>query len=173
MKNDRVKDLMTRDVTVIRRDADVHELEKLLLEKRVHGLPVVDEDGALVGVISQTDLLNWHYNTGVDGASFYRSAEDFRGVDATGVRTVDIETATIEEVMSPVVHCIGADRPVAVAASTMIRQRIHRLIVVDTDMRVRGIISALDVLHSVPGVDTLVTRPAIRKRRPPRAVADV
>ncbi|MBW2579330.1 MAG: CBS domain-containing protein [Deltaproteobacteria bacterium] len=66
-----VGDLMTRDVAVINRKSDVHELEKLLLERRVHGLPVVNDDGILVGVISQTDLLAWHYNTGVDGAAFY------------------------------------------------------------------------------------------------------
>ena len=36
-----VADLMTRDVAVINRNSDVHELEKLLLERRVHGLPVV------------------------------------------------------------------------------------------------------------------------------------
>ncbi|MBW1845073.1 MAG: CBS domain-containing protein [Deltaproteobacteria bacterium] len=66
-----VADLMTRDVAVINRKSDVHELEKLMLERRVHGLPVVNDDGILVGVISQTDLLAWHYNTGVDGAAFY------------------------------------------------------------------------------------------------------
>jgi len=56
MNTKRVADLMTRDVAVINRKSDVHELEKLLLEKRVHGLPVVNDEGILVGVISQTDL---------------------------------------------------------------------------------------------------------------------
>lgn len=172
MKQLRVEDLMTRDVATIHRDADVHELEKLLLQKSVHGLPVVDDENKLVGVISQTDLLAWHYNTGVDGASFYRTSDHANEAEGAGLQTVDIETASIEEVMSPVVHCIGADRPVAVAASTMIRQRIHRLIVVDADMRVRGILSALDALHGVPGVEKLVTPPLPGARRSPRAVAD-
>jgi len=114
MSMKQVADLMTRDVAVINRTSDVHELEKLLLEKRVHGLPVVDDDGILVGVVSQTDLLAWHYNSGVDGGTFYdlsqlRVADDASMAD---LRLTDIQTAAVEEVMSPVVHCIRADLPI-------------------------------------------------------------
>ena len=153
-----VADLMTRDVAVINRKSDVHELEKLLLERRVHGLPVVNDDGILVGVISQTDLLAWHYNTGVDGAAFY----DYSRLHVTdeeaiaGLQLTDIKTAPVEDVMSPMVHCISADRPIAVAAATMVQERIHRLVVVDETLRVQGVISALDILRAIPGVDELV-----------------
>ena len=158
MNTKRVADLMTRDVAVINRKSDVHELEKLLLEKRVHGLPVVNDDGILVGVISQTDLLAWHYNSGVDGVAFYDTSrlqvddED----SMAGLRLTDIQTAPVEEVMSPLVHCIRADMPIAVAASAMVGQRIHRLVVVDETFRVQGVISALDILRAIPGVDELV-----------------
>jgi len=54
MKTKRVVDLMTRDVAVINRKSDVHELEK-----RVHGLPVVVDDSLRVrGVISALDILH-------------------------------------------------------------------------------------------------------------------
>ena len=153
-----VGDLMTRDVAVINRKSDVHELEKLLLERRVHGLPVVNDDGILVGVISQTDLLAWHYNTGVDGAAFYDNSRlHVTDEDAiAGLQLTDIKTAPVEDVMSPMVHCIGADRPIAVAAATMVEERIHRLVVVDETLRVQGVISALDILHAIPGVEELI-----------------
>jgi CBS domain-containing protein len=158
MNTKRVADLMTRDVAVINRKSDVHELEKLLLEKRVHGLPVVNDEGILVGVISQTDLLAWHYNSGVDGAAYYDTSRLHVADEASmaGLQLTDIQTASVEEVMSPLVHCIRADLPIAVAASTMVRQRIHRLVVVDDMFRVRGVISALDILHAIPGVEELV-----------------
>ncbi|MBW2579331.1 MAG: CBS domain-containing protein [Deltaproteobacteria bacterium] len=54
------------------------------------------------------------------------------------------------------VHCIGADRPIAVAAATMVEERIHRLVVVDETLRVQGVISALDILHAIPGVEELI-----------------
>jgi len=153
-----VADLMTRDVAVINRKSDVHELEKLLLERRVHGLPVVNDDGILVGVISQTDLLAWHYNAGVDGAAFYdNSRPHIIDEDAmAGLHLTDIKTAPVEDVMSPMVHCIRADRPIAVAASTMVEERIHRLVVVDETLRVQGVISALDILRAIPGVQELI-----------------
>jgi CBS domain-containing protein len=155
METKLVADLMTSDVAVINSKSDVHELEKLLLEKRVHGLPVVNDDGILVGVISQTDLLAWHYNTGVDGAAFYDTSRLQITDDAVtaGLQLSDIQTALIEEVMSPMVHCIYPDRPISVAAATMIDQRIHRLVVVDETLRVQGVISALDILYAVPGVE--------------------
>ena len=158
MSTKQVADLMTRDVAVINGKSDVHELEKLLLEKRVHGLPVVNDDGILVGVISQTDLLAWHYNSGVDGGAFYDTSRLHVTDEASmaGLRLTDIQTAPVEEVMSPLVHCIRADLPISVAASTMVRQRIHRLVVVDETLRVKGVISALDILRAIPGVDELV-----------------
>jgi len=155
MKMKQVADLMTRDVAVINYKSDVHELEKLLLERRVHGLPVVNDDGILVGVVSQTDLLAWHYNTGVDGAAFYDNTRLHVTDDDSlaGLQLTDIKTAPVGDVMSPMVHCIRADRPISVAASTMVRHRIHRLVVVDETLRVQGVISALDILHAIPGVE--------------------
>lgn len=147
-----VADLMTRAVTVIRRDADIHELEKLLLEHRVHGVPVVDEQGRIVGVVSQTDLLAWHFETGVDGAAFHDTQVCAEGTRA--LRVSDIRTARVDEVMSPLVHVIGPERTIAEAAGRMIRERIHRLVVVDPDFRVVGMLSAVDLLNVVPGVDS-------------------
>ena len=152
----RVGDLMNRSVEVVRLDADVHELEKLLLERRVHGVPVVDDAGVLVGVVSQTDLLAWHFNAGIDGASYYDGPEESEP-KRPGLRLSDIRQATVEEIMSPVVHCIRADRPIAVAASTMIERRIHRLIVVDDQLHVTGLLSVLDTLHALAGVEDLLT----------------
>ena len=158
MSTQRVEDLMTSDVMVIGRNADIHELERLLLDNRVHGLPVVDDEGVLVGVVSQTDLLAWHHDYGTDGGAYYdysnllvRDDEEFKGL-----RLADIQTTTVDEVMCPIVHCIRKDRPIAVAASTMIEKRIHRLIVVDEHFHVLGLISALDALRAVPGVEKLI-----------------
>jgi CBS domain-containing protein len=147
-----VKETMTRDVATIRQDCDVHELEKLMLREKVHGVPVVDESGRLVGVVSQTDVLAWHFETGVDGASFYGDSGVL--LDQEGARDLsisDIRTATVKEIMSPLVYCIAEDRTIVEAAATMIRNWIHRLVVVDTELQVRGIVSAIDLLHCIPG----------------------
>ena len=53
----RVADLMTIDPVAVSVDASIEDAEELLRHHRITGLPVVDPDGMLVGVISQTDLL--------------------------------------------------------------------------------------------------------------------
>ena len=73
MSTRRVEDMMVKDVRTVRSDADVHELSKLLLKEKIHGVPVVDPEGRLVGVVSQTDLLGWHFGRASTGRPFTRS----------------------------------------------------------------------------------------------------
>jgi CBS-domain-containing membrane protein len=160
MKIQTVAELMQRDVRTVRTDADVHELEKLLLSERIHGVPVVDRDGRLVGVVSQTDLLNWHFHSAVDGVSFY---QDPGQRPPRGLRFTDIRTAIVEEVMSPIVHCVCPDQPVTLAAARMIDRKVHRLIVVDQDAQVLGIVSAADLLRAIPEVEAALEQ--VRRER--------
>jgi len=161
MKTRHVEELMVRDVRTVRCDADVHELEKLLLREKIHGVPVTDSDDRLVGVVSQTDLLAWHFTAAVDGATFYQAPAQR---PPQGLRLTDIKTANVEEVMSPVVHCICPDQPVALAAARMIDRGVHRLVVVDGEARVVGLISAVDVLRAVPDVEQVMGQ--VEKERP-------
>lgn len=151
---ERVRNLMTTDVTTISSDAEIHELEKLLIQRRVHGVPVLDSSERIVGVVSQTDLLSWHFETGVDGASFSEPPGGRAADPGNGRRLPlsNIRTGLVREIMSPVVHVIGPDKTIAEAAARLIRERVHRLVVVDGGFHVIGILSALDVLRAVPGV---------------------
>ena len=149
-----IERMMARDIAVIRCDADVHELEKQMLREGVHGMPVVDKAGTVVGVVSQTDLIAWHFNSGVDGASFYDQRVLLPSSEEYGeLRLNDIRSATVSEVMSPIVYCIQPDESPALAAARMINRQVHRLIVVDEESRVLGILSASDLLHAIPGVE--------------------
>jgi CBS domain-containing protein len=178
MQRTKVGELMTRNVILVQRDADVHELSKVFLDKGVHGVPVVDDDGRLVGVVSQTDLIAWHHDVGLDSSAFYdmpdlrpeagtrpellledeenlEEADTELGEDEPWpLRPADIRTARVEEVMTPLVHAIGPEQSAADAAARMLRHRIHRLIVVDDELRVLGIVSAMDLLRVCPGVET-------------------
>jgi predicted transcriptional regulator len=160
-----VRDLMSRDVTVIRRDCDVHELEKLLLAKRIHGVPVVDEADRMVGVVSQTDLLAWHFEVGVDGSPADDAIASPLGAHEGGaLHLSDIRVARVDEIMSPVVHVIGPDRTIAEAAECMTCYTIHRLVVVDSSLRILGLLSALDILRAVP----VAAPSALPEAAPPR-----
>ena len=148
-----VRDVMTKSVATVQVGADVHELEKMFVDRGIHGAPIVDEHQRLVGVVSQTDLLHWHYELGVDSSSFYESTEVRLGeqADIGTLRVADIRQAKVSEVMSPVTHVIRPDETAGYAASRMMELGVHRLIVIDEERRVVGIVSAMDLLRLVPG----------------------
>jgi CBS domain-containing protein len=120
-----VADFMTIDPITIGPDARIEEAELLLERHDISGLPVVDADGALCGVISQTDLLR--------GTGDVHSAIRHR---FTGLRVADLMT-------SPAI-AIGLDVPLVDAARLMRDERVHRLVAIDARGRAVGVLSSMD-----------------------------
>ena len=53
-------DLMTRDVAVVHPETSLLDAVKLMAQRRISGVPVVDDAGAIVGMMSEGDLVRWH-----------------------------------------------------------------------------------------------------------------
>ena len=121
-----VADLMTIDPIVIGVDAALEEAERLMRERHVSGLPVVDEQGELVGVISQTDVIE---DGGMPMALLLRRKP-------SGLRVGELMT-------SPAVT-VDLTAPLVEAARLMRDNRIHRVVAVDERCRPVGILSASD-----------------------------
>lgn len=157
-------DIMTKDVICVMKDADLRDLAKLFLANGITGAPVIDRDGDICGVVSQTDLLYYQLTRDdelVMPSDFYQSARVEGRPLARGFQIEDVNTATVEEVMTPVVHAVVASTPVSAIAKMMTQRHIHRVII-RQGMKVAGIISALDVLRVFGG-----TR--LRKAAKPKA----
>ena len=126
MDDMRVADLMTIDPITVAIDATIEEAEDLMRRHHVTGLPVVDEAGRLMGVISQTDIL-------------FLDVPEVRALirgRTHGVR--------VGEVMSAPAVTIDAAAFVQDAAIRMHTESIHRLVAVDDHGRPVGVISAMD-----------------------------
>ena len=178
-------DIMSRDVFCVDKSADLRDLAKLFLAKKITGAPVIDGRGDLCGVISQTDLLFYQLSRDDELAvpsDFYSNTKVEGRSLTTGFQIEDVNTATVEEVMTPVVHSVTPQASVDAIARLMTRRHIHRVIVREGRKAV-GIISALDILRVVGGGGTsrkkAVARvPKAAKAKPkkaapkrPRAVA--
>lgn len=122
----RVADFMSIDPITISVDASIEDAEELLREHRISGLPVVDADGRLVGVISLTDLL---YLAVPSVQALIRHHE-------RGIR--------VGEVMSTPPVTIESTATLREAAQLMHEDRLHRLVAVNADGRPIGVISAMD-----------------------------
>jgi CBS domain-containing protein len=119
-------DLMTIDPVVVAVDAPIEEAERLILDNGVSGLPVVDQGGALVGVVSQTDFMHLA-NPDVRSLIHHK---------ASGIR--------IGEVMSRPPVTVLLSTPLVEAARKMVVERVHRVVVVDDHQRPLGVLSAMD-----------------------------
>lgn len=138
-------DIMTRDVVCLNEELDLHECEKILLERAISGAPVVDTEGRLLGVLSKTDLLSHHYVSGEEEGG---AADSPRVQTPRGTHVFRYEMPTARDVMTPV-PCIATEwATIGELATLMVRREVHR-IVICRQRKVVGIVSSMDVLRAI------------------------
>ena len=135
-----VKDVMSPHPISVTRDASFKELAARLFEFGVSGFPVVDDDGKVIGVVSEADMLakealeDDHGLRGIiAGIADRTKRRKARGVTAGDLMTSPAVTVTAEDTVER-------------AAALMYDHRLKRLPVVDAAGRLAGIVSRVDVL---------------------------
>lgn len=140
-----VRDVMTRSVVSVSQSAPLKEVAQALIENEISGVPVVDVDGAVLGVVSEGDLLV--KEQGPD-AIHHRPLARFIGESAESrAQLVKLEAVTAAEAMSTPAVTIASGRPVHEAAAIMTSRGVNRLPVVD-DGRLVGIVSRADLVRA-------------------------
>lgn len=145
-----VADVMTREPIVVRRETPLKEAIQTLAEKRISGLPVVDDVGKLVGIISETDLM-WQ-ETGVTPPAYIMFLDSVIYLQNPATYERDLHKAlgqTVGEVMSKNPITISADKTLREAAKLMHDRSIHRLPVLDNAGQVIGILTRGDIIRSM------------------------
>jgi len=146
------KDIMNSHVVSITDTMDLREVATIFIEEGITGAPVVDEMGHLVGVISQSDLVEYELATEHEltvEAPFYRRPYDDALDPSRGFQIEELAADTVKDVMTPFLVTIEEDSPIREVAARMAKFGIHRLIVVDEDQQLRGIVTSIDVLRWV------------------------
>jgi CBS domain-containing protein len=130
-----VSDHMAANPIVIRADASLTDAAALMDRHHIHGLPVVDHSGALVGVLSQTDL------------NRARSTE-YLWVNWPGL--------AVRHLMTSPAITIHRSTPLIVAARKMEQHQIHRLVVVEDGDETSpiGLLSMTDLIHALAAETT-------------------
>jgi len=134
--NATVKDVMTAEVVAVRRDATFKELAAVLRRYRVSALPVVDDAGRVIGVVSEADLLA-------------KEALADPGVMAEVLQRRDVRKAeglTAGDLMTSPPVTAAPEDPIGQAARMMHFMRVKRLPVVNSGGQLVGIVSRSDVL---------------------------
>lgn len=145
---ERAGDIMVREVVCVQADMELRDVAKLFLGRGITGAPVLDDEGELVGVISQRDVL-FHQLTRDDELTietdFYNQVRVEGHRLGKGFQIEDTNSGRVSDAMTPVVHAVSESASLDSVARMMIRNHVHRVIV-RKGRRVAGIISALDLL---------------------------
>ncbi|MET9922982.1 CBS domain-containing protein [Streptomyces sp. NPDC059605] len=141
MRHSRIAELMTRDVVSVHGEVPFKEIARVLARHRVTAVPVVGGDGRVLGVVSEGDLLR----KAADRAATPGGPPPVPGLEAWELAKA--EGTRAEELMSAPAVCARPGWTVAEAARLMEVQGIKRLVVVDDEDRLVGIVSRRDLMR--------------------------
>jgi CBS domain-containing protein len=156
MKPTRTGALMVGDVVTARCDTPFKEVVRLLEEHRVSGLPVIDEDRKVIGVISETDLVLRQVR-GPESDGVLARCRRLFGARARHAAAKS-RARTAGGVMSKPAVTVHVDATVAEAARLMTEHRIERLPVVDEQGTLVGIVTRRDLLQVFLRTDDEIQR---------------
>jgi CBS domain-containing protein len=141
-----VGDVMTRDVVTVTVDTPFKQIEQLMDEHHISAIPVVDADRAVVGIVSEADLLLKTEAGGEEPGGWTSDARE---------RRAKAHAQTAAGLMTSPAVSVAPNAPLAAAARLMRKQSVKRLPVVE-DGRLVGIVSRADVLKSYLRTDAAI-----------------
>ncbi|MFC9080197.1 CBS domain-containing protein [Streptomyces sp. NPDC057062] len=146
MKHDKVGSVMTGDVVCAEYGTPFKEVARRLAAHRISGLPVVDEDDKVIGVISETDLMV-HQAATPDPFDPPRRRRLGPLTRSARRRAAKTQARTAAQLMTVPPVTAHADDTIVEAARTMVQRRVERLPVLDEEDRLVGIVTRRDLLR--------------------------
>lgn len=150
MKTKKAKDIMTTDVKVARETDTIKDIANVLITEKIGGVPVVDEDNKVLGIISETDIIKKEkyvnppeYITFLQGLVYLN---DFKKMERD-IR--DISATKVKDLMSRDVIKVYENDTFDDIANIMIKQSVNRVPVVDGNDKIKGIICRYDIIKSM------------------------
>jgi CBS-domain-containing membrane protein len=145
MRKLKVEDVMTREVVTATPDTPFKELTRLLSEHRISGIPIVDEDRTLVGIVTEADLL-WTEQER-EPKRRRRFLEWF--IDRKRLAGIERVAADLmaRDLMTSDVVTVGPQTPLREAMVRLLQAGVKRLPVVDAEGMVVGIVSRRELLE--------------------------
>ena len=147
-----IRELMPADVVTVPPSTPLKQAAELLASRRISGVPVVEPDGRVIGVLSEADVLVQERAAPRPGPGLLALVFDPDAAwrEKLGARTV------AEAMTSPAI-CIGPSRPVHAAAERMLDDGVNRLPVVE-DGRLVGIVTRADLVRAFVRPDDEIAR---------------
>jgi CBS domain-containing protein len=141
----KIEEIMIRSVKTVRTDDIIKNVAVIICTNHISGVPVVDDEGKVVGVISEKDIIKAMYP---DYTEFHDDPLRSRNFEEIEERYEALLVRKVEDLMSRNVLSITPDAPILKAASLMILKKIRRLPIIDQGKLV-GIVSQGDIHQAI------------------------
>ena len=143
------RDIMTKEVITVSPETLVSELAKTLAGKNIGGVPVVDADGRLVGIVTQSDLVERARDLELGPVINILDFHLYFDLPSHMFKQVQkMLGTTVADVMSPEPLTVGPDTPISEIAALMAKQQVHTLPVMAGGKLV-GIIGKMDLVRAL------------------------
>jgi CBS domain-containing protein len=148
-------DFMQRDVVTVAPDDSLKEALALMTANHVTGLPVMNGNSRCIGLITASDILNYEEEQ-ADRSSegdivqfFDPENEQWASVALSAFGLEKFGDVHVQEVMATDLIWVERDAPLKKVAQRMVDERVHRVLVMDDQANLFGIISAIDIVRVV------------------------
>jgi CBS domain-containing protein len=145
----KAKEIMAKEVITVQQDATIEEIAKVLIDNKVSGVPVIDHDGNLVGMVTEGDLLHKETSPRIpDFINILGAIIYYNGVERYNEDFKKIMAGQAKEIMTDKVVVTSEDVEIADVARLMIQHGIKRIPVVK-GAKIVGIISRADIIQTL------------------------
>jgi len=150
-------DYMQRDVITVSPDSTLREALELMTGNHITGLPVMDGDSRCIGLITSSDILSYEQDNA--GESAQGATADFYDPESQQWETVPISVFGLEnfgdvrvrDVMTTELVWVERNTPLTEAARRLLAESVHRVLVLDKNAQLYGVLSAYDFVRVVAG----------------------
>ncbi|SCI36800.1 MULTISPECIES: CBS domain-containing protein [unclassified Romboutsia] len=150
MNNKKAKDIMTTDVIVAKKGDTISKVANILISGKIGGMPVVDDDNKVIGVISETDIIKKEKKA--HSTPFINVLEGIIFLDNFNKMEKDLKEISaykVEDLMSTNIITVNEDDTFDNIANLMINKSINRVPVVDKENKLKGIICRYDIIRAM------------------------
>ncbi len=143
------KDIMTKDVVSVQNETSVADLARLLTENNISGAPVVDSDGQVIAIVTESDLIEGTKKLHIP--TVLTILDSFLYLESPAKMEVEmkkIAATKVGDICTPLVKSISPDTSLDEIATVMAEKNIHTLPVLDKDKLV-GVIGKKDIIKTL------------------------
>jgi CBS domain-containing protein len=142
-------DIMTKDPVTVSPETEILQAAKILLEKRINGVPVVDDAGKLLGILCQSDLIVQQKKMPIPSLfTFLDGIISLTSMKQMEKEAEKITAITVAQAMTKNPVTVKPDTAINTMAELMVDKKFHTLPVVD-EGRLVGIVGKEDILRTL------------------------